>query len=83
MIKDNLFSAITLHKLVHKIYNGSTFVVVEDVIRNKVECMYSVMLLRGEDYHSLPKYLEAATQKYKCFEQVGYEFITEQIRDTY
>ena len=82
-MKDNLFSAITLYKLIHKICNGSTFVVVEDVIGNAVESLYSVILLKGEDFLSLPKYLEATTQKYKCFEQVGCKFATERIRDAY
>ena len=68
MIKDNFFSAISLCKLVHKICNESTFVVVENVIRNAVESVYSVILLKGEDFQSLPKYLEATTQKCKCFE---------------
>ena len=68
MMKDNLFSAIILYKLIRKIYNGSTFVVVEDVIMNAVESLYSVILLKGEDFLSLPQYLEANTQKYKYFE---------------
>ena len=82
-MKDNLFNTITLHKLIRKICNGSTYVVVEDVIRNAMECMHVVMLLKGDDFDSLPKYLEAAQQKYKCFEQTECEFATEQIRDKY
>ena len=60
MMKNNLFNAITLHKLVRKICNGSTYVVVEDVIKNVIECMHAVMLLKRDDFNSLPKYLEAA-----------------------
>ena len=83
MIKDNLFNTITLHKLVLKICNRSTFVVVEDVIGNALESIYLVMLLKGENFPSLSKYLEATIQRYKCFEQAGCEFATDQIRDTY
>ena len=83
MISNNLFSTITLFKLVRKICNESTFVLVEDVIGNAVEAMHSVMILRGEDYPYLPKYLEAATQKHKCFLQARCRFATEQLRDAY
>ena len=60
MMKDNLFNTITLHKLVQKICNGSTCIIVEDVIGNTMECMYAVMLLKGDDFDSLLMHLEAA-----------------------
>ena len=60
MMKNNLLNTIILRKLIQKICNGSTCIIVEDVIGNAMECMYAVMLLKGDDFDSLPKYLEAA-----------------------
>ena len=66
-MKDNLLNAITLRKLVRKICNRSTRIVVEDMIGSAIEYVHAVMLLKRDDFDSLPKYLEAVQQKCKYF----------------
>ena len=51
-------NVIILHRLARKICNSLTSVVEEDVLGNLIEYLYSLMMVRGEDYESLPKYLE-------------------------
>ena len=53
-----------LHQLVRKNCNGSTYMVVDDVIGNFLEVMYNVLLIRGDNFKSLPKYLEVANLKF-------------------
>ena len=62
IIKNEGYNVMTLHKLVKKICNGSSAVMVNDVLGNILESMYNCMLIRGDDYPTLAKYLEATKQ---------------------
>ena len=64
-MSNNSFNTMILHKLVRKIYNGSTTVMFDDVVGNAVESMHSMLLLRGDDYQSFPKILEASVQRHE------------------
>ena len=65
MQKSKHFNTIILYSLVQKIYNSLIAVIVEDVLGNLVELIYSFLLVKREDYDSLGKYLEA-TEYYFC-----------------
>ena len=60
MVKTKRYCAMKLYELARKNYNGSTHVVVDDVVGNILEALYNVLLITGDDFQSLPKYLEAS-----------------------
>ena len=53
-----------LHMLTRKNCNGSVCVVVEDVIVTMLESIFSMMMIRRDDYDSLPKHLEATENRH-------------------
>ena len=57
MVKAKRYCSMKLLDLVKKICNGSTYVIVDDVVGNLIESLYNVMLIRGDDFNSLPRYL--------------------------
>ena len=56
-----------LHALIKKICNSSPCVSVNDVIGNAVDNTCLLLLLRGDDHPSFPKYLEASAQRHGSF----------------
>ena len=56
IIKKNRLFALKLHKLAKKIYNRSTVVIVDTVIRNMIKSLFNILLIRDEDYELLLKY---------------------------
>jgi len=60
MVEDGGYNVMILHKLVRKICNGSATVVVDDVTGNMLKAMYNFMLIKGDNYLTLAKYLEAS-----------------------
>ena len=55
MLKTKRYCAIKLLDLVRKMCNGSTCVIVDDVIGNLIESLCNVVLIRGDDFKSLPR----------------------------
>lgn len=81
MNESKRFNAMTLYSLIKKIYNGSTLVIVEDMIDNVLEVLYNFVLIRGEEYDSLAKYLEASEHRFSLLQQVGLDLATETLWD--
>jgi len=77
MNKSKRFNTMTLYSLIKKIYNGSTLVIVEDMIDNVLEVLYNFVLIRREEYDSLAKYLEASEHQFSLLQQVGLDLATE------
>ena len=81
MVKRNRFCTMKLHDLVKKVMNGSTAVVVEDVIGNMIEAMFNFMLIRAEEYEALPKYLQAFEHRFEVLTSAGFNLADEKLRD--
>ena len=59
-----MFCATKLCDLARKIFNGSTAVVVEDVVVNLIEALFNFTLNIDEECESLPKHLCACEHKF-------------------
>ena len=73
IVKDKQCCAMKLLGLVQKIMNGSTYVVVDDAVGSLVESLHNVLLIRGDDFDSLPKYLEASEHRHAALDGDGFE----------
>ena len=73
MVKKNKLCAVKLHDLVRKNCNGSTVVVVEDVIGNLIEALFNFALIRGEEYEHFPKCLQAQEYKFEVLSGGGFD----------
>ena len=60
IIDEDSYNVIVLHKLVKKIYNSSASIIVDYVLGNILEALRNFLLIKGNKYPSLAKYLEAA-----------------------
>ena len=47
--------------------------VVDNLIRNFLEAMYNALLIRGDDFKSLLKYLKGAVHRIKILDEVEFE----------
>ena len=74
--------AMKLYQLVRKNCNGSTYVVVDDVVGIFLEAMCNVILIREDDFKSLPKYLEGTAHKMKVLDESGFEVANPKFRDS-
>jgi len=83
MVSQERFDSKTLHRLIRKICNGSTSVVGEDVLGNLMESLYSFLMIRGDDYDSLPKYLEVLEHRYCIPKESVFDVVTDSLRDAY
>ena len=81
MEEKNRWDAMKLYKLVKKNCNGSTVVVVDDVIGNLIEGIFNFVLIRGDDYDALPQYLKAYEHKYEVLCKAGYGLGNDKLRD--
>ena len=72
---------IVLCRLVKKIYNGSSYVVVNNVLGNVLEAMHNFMLIKGDKYLSMLKYLEAVKQRFNILKELGFNIASEGLRD--
>ena len=73
MVKDKQCCAMKLLGLVQKIMNESTYEVVDDAVGSLVESLHNVLLIRGDDFDSLPKYLEASEYRHAALDGDGFE----------
>ena len=80
MVLKTRFNSIVLHKLIRKACNGSIVVVAENVVGRMIECLHNYMLMRWEDYDTLPKYLEASEHKCKVLRETRCELAPESVR---
>ena len=55
----------------------------DDVVGNLLETMYDAMLIRGDDYPSLPKYLEASAHRNDVLEEAGFGVANPKFRDAF
>ena len=53
------------------------------MISNLVESIYNFILVRGEEYNSLPKYLEAFDYKTEVLAGTRFNLANDQLRDLY
>lgn len=83
IVVSNRYYIMRLHSLVKKNCNGSTNVVVDDIIGNLVESLYGIILMRGDDYTSFSKYLEALIHKYQVLSEAHFNIAILELRDTY
>ena len=83
MVKSKRYCAMKLLNLVKKIYNGSTYVIVGDAVGNLIESLYNVMLIRGDDFKSLPKCLEASEHRHSALVGAGFDIVNPKFRDSY
>ena len=60
MIVSHRYDMIVLYQLIRKIYNGLTSIVVDNMLGNIIESLYSFMLEHGDDYSLLTKYMKAS-----------------------
>ena len=74
---------MTLHKLVKKICNGSTSTVEEDALGKIMEFPHNFLLVRGNDYESLPKYLKAVNHRCSMLKESGFDLATDNLRDDF
>ena len=83
MVQSNRYCAMKLYSLVKRNCNGSTYVMVDDVMGNLIEALYSVLLIRGDEYPNLPKYLEASDHKFVVLREALFDIANEELRDAY
>lgn len=83
MPKTKRHCAMKLWELVKKSCNGSACAVVDDVIGNLIEAMRNALLVRGDDFSSLPKCLEALEHRHKILTQTGFDVASEKLRDNF
>ena len=83
MVKSNWYKAIKLYKLVQKNYNGSTSIVVEDVLGNIVESLYNLVLIRRDNYTSLLIYLEVSKYRTEVLEELGFNIVGSELWNKY
>ena len=58
VIKEHRYFPIKLYSLARKMCNRSVYAVVEDILCNMLELIYSIIMIYRDEYKSLPKYLE-------------------------
>ena len=83
MVASNRFNMLILYKLVKKNYNSSTIVVVDDVVDNFIESLYNYILIKDNDFESLPKYLEASEYWFQILKEIGFSIATDSLRNSY
>jgi len=83
MTKDRIYCTMKLYSLARKISNGSANVVVEDMLGSMLESMYSMMMIRGDEYETLPKYLEATEHRFQVAKECNLDMTNEGLRDAF
>ena len=63
------------YQLVKKNYNRSTNIIINNMIGNLLEILHSIVLIRGNNYLSLPKYLEVSKYQYGFLEEAHLELL--------
>ena len=82
MVDEGGHNSMVLCKLVKKICNVSASCAVDDVLGKMLETMCNCMLIRGDDYPNLAKFLEATKQRLDVLKQTGFDIAGESIRDS-
>ena len=72
-----------LHQMIRKNGNGSAHVVTDNVIGTMLESMYSMMMIRGDECDTLPKYLEATENRCQVAKESNLDMANERLRDEY
>ena len=55
----------------------------EDVIGNLIEALYSMFLIRGDDYSGLSKNLEASNHRCAVLLEALFDITNDRLRDAY
>ena len=74
---------MTLYRLIRKICNGSTSVLGRDVLGNLIESLYKLLLVKGKDYESLPKYFEMVNHRYSILKELEFDLVMDNLRDNF
>lgn len=64
MLNSNRFDAIKLYQIICKSCNGSTLVIVEDILGNLIEGIYNYFLMSGENHEMILKYHKATEHQF-------------------
>ena len=70
-----------LYQLVKKNYNGSTSIVVDNMIDNLLELLLNAVLIHRNDYPNLAKYLKTSDHRYSVLEEAMFEIANSRLRD--
>ena len=81
MVKERHYCEMKLHMLIRKNCNGSTCVVVDGIIGTRLESMCSMMMIRVDEYDSLPKFLEVTENKCQAVREFQFGLENEGFRD--
>ena len=77
------YNSIVLYQLVKKICNRLTTITGKDVIENFIEALCNIVLIRGDEYNSVPKYLETSKYRFEVLSQIEIDLTLEALYDTY
>jgi len=83
MTSNKSFSAMKLYKMMRKICNGSVSMIGEDMLGNLMESLYNFLLIRGNDYNYLPKYLKVVEHRYNVLKELEFDLATDNLRDNF
>ena len=57
--------------------------IVDDVLGSLIESLFNVMLIRCDDFKSLPKHLEASEHRHDVLDHVVFEIASPKLRDSH
>ena len=83
MVKSKRHCVMKLLGLVRKICNVSACVIVDDVLGSLIESLFNVLMIRGDDFKSLPKNLEASEHRHDVLDDAGFAIASPKFRDSH
>ena len=83
IVQEDGYGMIVLYKLVKKICNGSSYIVVNNMLGNVLEAMYNFIFIKDDKYLLLVKYLEIAKQQFDVLKESGFNMASKELRDAY
>ena len=57
--------------------------VIRDILGNWLESLYLVLLIRGNDYNSLSKYLEVSKYRFEVLKEAKFDVASKDLHDRY
>ena len=72
MISANRCDVMVLYQLIKRICDGSTHVIVEDVLGNLADTLHNFSLIQGEEYDTLQKHMEDSQYRFEVLKMAGF-----------
>ena len=72
-----------LRALVKKTSNGLISVEVDDAVGRMLQSLFNVLIIRGDDRITLPKYHEETQHRFEVLEEAGFDISSPKVRDVY